>query len=152
MPKVLTSTFEDALRAQGLFPQLPVRWYADGTLFLDELTEEQRAAVMAVYDAYDPDAKPPASFLARELIAQLTPEDQANIAIELDDELAAAKSAKAGGKVPATPLRLLWSALQAQGDTPIDTGSARFQQGWAALSQVLRADRSAAIAAALGIV
>jgi hypothetical protein len=60
------------------------------------------------------------NFIARELFAVFTDEDVANIQIALDAETGQAKSDKAAGHAPRTPLRLLWASLQAQGDAPID--------------------------------
>jgi hypothetical protein len=90
-------------------------------------------------------------FRARELFAVLTDEDVANIQIALDAETGQAKSDKAAGHAPRTPLRLLWASLQAQGDAPIDVTDVRFQAGWAGIRQALTAARAAAIATALNI-
>lgn len=91
------------------------------------------------------------SFRARELFAVLTADDVANVQIALDDETAHAKSEKAAGRAPQTPLRLLWASLQAQGDAPVGVIDARFQAGWAGLRQALGAARASAIAAAINI-
>jgi hypothetical protein len=92
-----------------------------------------------------------ANFRARELFAVLTAEDLGNVQIALDDETTHAKSEKAAGRSPQTPLRLLWASLQAQGDAPIDVTDARFQAGWAGLRQALTATRATEIATALNI-
>ena len=76
------------------------------------------------------------SFLARELLAQLTPSDYSAI------QTAVASNASLG---------LLWAALLAQGDAPIQASSQRFQAGWAGLTAALGATRAAAIAEAVGI-
>lgn len=82
-------------------------------------------------------AAPQGAFVARDLIAQLTPGDTAAIL----------------NAVSASPgMALLWYSLLAQGQAPIELSSARFQNGWAALTQVLGADRCAALATALNIV
>lgn len=136
MPKRIGPTFPAELAAASL-TGLPFSFHDDGTLlFGDAVTEVQRRAVLAVYDAHDPAAKPPAKFFARDLLAQLVPDDYAAI------QAAIAES---------SPLGLLWASLLAQGDAPVSTGSARFQQGWTALSQVLGTERAAAIAASLGL-
>lgn len=151
MAKAIGPTFYSEIEAAGLVG-LPFSWDTDGNIhFNGAMTDAQQQGVLAAYAAHDPTKKLPATFLSRDLVALLTPEDQANIALALDDELANAKAAKASGQVPSAPLRLLWAALQAQGDAPIETRSARFHQGWSALSQVLGPDRSTTIAAALGI-
>lgn len=78
----------------------------------------------------------PTSFLSRDLFTQLTVADYTAI-----------KTAVAANDA----LGLLWDSLKAQGDAPIETSSARFQQGWAALSQALGTTRASQIATALGI-
>jgi hypothetical protein len=90
---------------------------------------------VAAWQAGQAQAAAPA-FLARDLIAQLTPDDYTAI-----------QSAVAGSAA----LGLLWSALLAQGSAPISTASDRFKVGWTALSKTLGATRAAAIAKALGI-
>jgi hypothetical protein len=92
-----------------------------------------------------------ALFLARELFAVLTDEDVATIQIALDAETGQAKSDKAAGRAPRTPLRLLWASLQAQGDAPIDVTDVRFQSGWAGIRQALTTARATEIATALNI-
>lgn len=91
-------------------------------------TDEQIAAVLA--------QPVPATFVARDLIAQLTPADYAAIQTTI------ASSA---------PLGLMWAALLAQGEAPIDTSAERFKAGWAGLSQAIGTTRAAEIAAALKI-
>jgi hypothetical protein len=92
----------------------------------------------AEIEAVDTDAlvKAQATFLARDLLAQLSPADYVNI----QDAI---------GGSPA--LGLLWSSLLAQGEAPISVSSERFKQGWTTLSKTLGADRSATIAKAVGI-
>ncbi|WP_377829733.1 hypothetical protein ACFKHW_09540 [Bradyrhizobium lupini] len=77
-----------------------------------------------------------ARFVARDMLAQLTPDDYARI------HAAIATSAALG---------LLWSALLGQGEAPISVGSDRFRQGWAGIASALGNDRAHAIAAAIGI-
>ncbi len=82
-------------------------------------------------------AQPPGpTFLARDLLAQLT-----------TDDYAAITAAVAGS----APLGLLWASLLGQGDAPIATDSARFQQGWAGLTAALGQQRAGEIATALGL-
>jgi hypothetical protein len=91
------------------------------------------------------------TFMAPELLAVLTDEDVATIQIALDAETGQAKSDKAAGRAPRTPLRLLWASLQAQGDAPIDVTDVRFQSGWAGIRQALTTARATEIATALNI-
>jgi hypothetical protein len=51
--KTIGPTFSAELEAAGLLG-LPFAWGGDGALLTDQLTDEQRAAVQAVYDAHDP--------------------------------------------------------------------------------------------------
>ncbi len=76
------------------------------------------------------------SFLARELLEQLTSADYAAI------QSAIAANADLG---------LLWSSLLAQGGAPISVGSERFQAGWTGLAGALGADRATAIYTALNL-
>jgi hypothetical protein len=85
-------------------------------------------------DPYVPPAAP-SSFLARDLVDQLTA-----------DDLLAIESAVSGN----VALRLLWTRLSARGEKPVETSSAAFAQGWAGLSAALGPTRAAAIATALG--
>lgn len=58
MTKAIGPSFADELRTARL-GGLPVSWGADGAIsFDDKVTPEQRAAVLAVYAAHDPDADP----------------------------------------------------------------------------------------------
>jgi hypothetical protein len=104
--------------------------------FADGATDAQKAAAQAAVDAFDLNATPPATFLAREFFALLTVADFTAIrnAVTSNDALG-----------------LLWASLQAQGEAPINTTAERFLAGWAGLKQALPAARSAAIASALGI-
>ena len=77
-----------------------------------------------------------ATFLARDLLAQLTPDDYARIQAAI-------------GSSPA--LGLLWSSLLGQGEAPISAGSDRFKQGWAGMASALGNQRAQSIAAAVGI-
>lgn len=76
------------------------------------------------------------SFLARELLAELTASDFSAI------QTAIASSSALG---------LLWAALLAQGDAPMVFTNVRVQAGWQALSAALGDERMAEIAAALHI-
>jgi hypothetical protein len=87
-------------------------------------------------DSYAAPPVPAPSFLARDLMTQLTSADYAAI-----------QSAVAGS----ADLGLLWSSLMAQGEAPISTASARFQAGWTALAAALGAARASAIAITFGI-
>jgi hypothetical protein len=53
--KAIGKTFESELSAAGLIG-LPFSWSADGSLNIEQLSAEQRAAVMAVYAAHDPES------------------------------------------------------------------------------------------------
>ncbi|QPF93775.1 XkdW family protein [Bradyrhizobium commune] len=75
-------------------------------------------------------------FVAREMLAQLTPDDYVRIQLAITSNAA---------------LGLLWAALLGQGEAPISVGSDRFRQGWAGMTSALGSDRSHAIAAAIGI-
>lgn len=88
-----------------------------------------------VPDPYVPPPPPPAQILAQDLMAQLTTDDLSKIKAAVDGNI---------------QFWGLWSALQTQSE-PMLVSSARFQTGWAALTQVLGASRMAAIAVALGI-
>lgn len=60
--KPIGQTFSDELAVSGLLG-LPFSWSEDGIItFSDAITSEQRVAVMAVYDAHDPDAVPVPAF------------------------------------------------------------------------------------------
>jgi hypothetical protein len=85
---------------------------------------------------YTPPAAPAPSFLARDLLAQLTVDDYAAITSAIASNAA---------------LGLLWASLLAQGEQPISTGSARFTPGWAGLAAAIGATRAKVVAAALGI-
>lgn len=75
------------------------------------------------------------AFLARDLLALLTP-----------DNYTAIQTAIAGSAA----LGLLWASLLAQGDAPIVTTADRFVAGWAGLVGALGAERCGELAAALG--
>jgi hypothetical protein len=77
------------------------------------------------------------TFLARDLLSQLTAGDYANIM-------------QATAASPA--LGLLWASLLAQGEAPISVSADRFRQGWNGMSQALGVERAGAIARAIGIV
>jgi len=85
---------------------------------------------------YVPPPAPAPSFLARDLIDQLTTDDLVAI------ETAVQQSA---------PMRLLWIRLRSRGDKPVDTSSPDFAQGWSGLAAALGSARASAIATALGI-
>jgi hypothetical protein len=89
-------------------------------------------------EAVDTDALARAgvTFLARDLLSQLTASDYVSIM------QATASSAALG---------LLWASLLAQGDAQIAVSSDRFKQGWSGLSQALGAGRAGAVAQAIGI-
>lgn len=90
---------------------------------------------------------PAPRFVARDLLATLTPDDR--IAI---DRATRARDPVSGDLTPeAAQLTLLWEGLQAQGDAPIYCDSPRFLAGWAGLTAALGAARCAEIAAELGI-
>lgn len=86
--------------------------------------------------AYVAPPAPAPSFLARDLIDELT-----------TDDLVAIETAVASS----VALRLLWIRLRARGEAPVDTSSDSFAQGWAGLAAALGADRATAIATALKI-
>lgn len=77
-----------------------------------------------------------ATFAARDLLAQLQPDDYARI------QAAIASSPALG---------LLWSALLAQGEAPISVAADRFRQGWTGLMSALGETRARAVADALRI-
>ena len=57
--KAIGKTFSDEIHAAGL-SGLPFSWGDDGVIqFGAAMTQQQIAAVQAVYDAHDPDAAPP---------------------------------------------------------------------------------------------
>jgi hypothetical protein len=132
---------------------------------LAELANEERAALATLTSGYDRDVAlwliaakraallgepapeaPPPSFLARDLLALLSPADR--IAI---DRALRARDAAGDLTAAAAGLTLLWESLQAQGDAPIHATAERFLTGWAGLSAALGPERAAEIAAALGI-
>jgi hypothetical protein len=92
----------------------------------------------AEIEAVDTDALARAgvTFLARDLLSQLTASDYINIL------QATASSATLG---------LLWASLLAQGDAPIAVSSDRFKRGWSGMAQALGDARADAIARAIGI-
>jgi hypothetical protein len=92
----------------------------------------------AEIEAVDTDAllRSQSTFLARNLLAQLTADDYARIQTAI-------------GSSPA--LGLLWSSLLGQGEAPISASSDRFKQGWAGMTLVLGNQRAQTIAAAVGI-
>ena len=100
---------------------------SDGANIPDDPNNRDRAAYEAWFAAGgvpDPYVAPVVepSFLARDLMAQLTPDDYGAI------QAAIATSA---------PLGLLWASLLAQGEAQIVSSSTRFQQGWAGLTAAL---------------
>lgn len=61
MTKAIGPTFPIELEAAGLLG-LPFSWGADGTLnWGDAMTDQQKAAVLAVYEAHDPTKLNPVS-------------------------------------------------------------------------------------------
>jgi hypothetical protein len=92
----------------------------------------------AEIEAVDTDALSRAgvTFLARDLLSQLTANDYTHIM-------------QATASSPA--LGLLWASLLAQGDAPIAVSADRFKQGWTGMSQAIGAERAIAIAQAIGI-
>lgn len=93
-----------------------------------------------------PPAPPPPSFLARDLMALLTPADL--IAI---DRVLNARQTNGDLTPQAAAFALLWSGMQAQAEAPIRATAERFRQGWAGIVLALGAERAAELAAALGI-
>ncbi len=93
---------------------------------------------LAEIESVDTDAllREQATFAARDLMAQLVPDDYARI------QSAIASSPALG---------LLWSALLAQGEAPISVGSDRFKQGWTGMMAALGEARARTIADALRI-
>jgi len=79
---------------------------------------------------------PKSSFIAADLVAQLTAADYTAIQSTIS----------ANGS-----LGVLWSALLAQGTVPIAVTSNRFEAGWAGIVQALGNTRAGQIAATLGI-
>lgn len=78
---------------------------------------------------------PAVSVVSQDLMAQFTTDDLTKIKAAVDTNI---------------QFWGLWSAMTTQKD-PMVIANARFQAGWAALVQVLGADRMAAIATALNI-
>jgi hypothetical protein len=76
------------------------------------------------------------TFVARDMLAQLTPDDYARIQAAITSSAA---------------LGLLWAALLGQGEAPISVGSERFRLGWGGMTSALGKDRAEAIASAIGI-
>lgn len=76
------------------------------------------------------------TFVARDMLAQLTPDDYAKIQAAIVSNAA---------------LGLLWAALLGQGEAPISVGSDRFRLGWDGMMSALGKDRAHAIASAIGI-
>jgi hypothetical protein len=68
MAKQIGPSFLSEIRAAGLWG-LEFCWSEDGRLEMDRLTPEQRAAVLAVYEAHDPDAEPPLMYRRRRAAA-----------------------------------------------------------------------------------
>lgn len=59
MMKAIGPSFFSEIQLAGL-SGLPFSWSSDGTiLYAEDMTEAQRAAVQAVYDAHDPNAPAP---------------------------------------------------------------------------------------------
>ena len=126
-------TFVAELADAGL-TGAPCAWSEDGSYVVDDLTNAQRKTFMQVLAAHDPRKAPPATFLARDLLALLSAADYAAIVVTTRED---------------ATLGLLWACLLAQGDAPISTGSPRFVAGWAGLSKTLGAQRAAVLSAAL---
>lgn len=62
MMKTIGPSFFSEIQLAGL-SGLPFSWSSDGTiLYAEDMTEAQRAAVQAVYNAHDPNAEPPPEF------------------------------------------------------------------------------------------
>lgn len=102
---------------------------------LASITEFQLA--VAAWEAAAP--SPPPSmpgFIARDLVALLSPEDYAAI------QTAVAQNPALG---------LLWSSLLVQGEVPIQATAERFLAGWAGLKAAIGEERASAIGRALGI-
>ena len=99
-----------------------------------DVTEPTKAEIEAVDT--DELARANTTFLARDLLSRLTANDYVNI-------MQATTSSPTLG--------LLWASLLAQGDAPISVAADRFKQGWTGMSQALGADRTDAIAQAIGI-
>jgi hypothetical protein len=133
-----------------------LRWkshpWAEETTHADEesLADHMHGLGQRGIDFAPPNARR-RSFLARELFAVLTDEDMAHIQIALDAEFSQAKSDKAGGGTPRTPLRLLWNSLTSAGEAQVDVTDVRFQAGWAGIRQALTPARATEIATALTI-
>jgi hypothetical protein len=65
--KPIGRTFANEVRAAGLHG-LPFGWNGDGRFeWGDDITEAQRAAVLAVYEAHDPTALPPPVITPRDI-------------------------------------------------------------------------------------
>lgn len=120
--------------------------YADGTVSSSAIPPNA-GDVRADYEAwltsggvlepYVPPAPEPKTFIASDLVDQITPDDLEAI------EAAVASDAN---------LRLLWVRLTARGgDRPVSIESEAFQTGWAALAQAIGPERANTIAAAIGI-
>jgi hypothetical protein len=80
MSKSIGPTFEDELKAAGLFG-LPFSCGDDGSFSWGDVSDEQKAAVLAVYDAHDPnDAPPPRIITPLQFIELFTQAEQDAIA------------------------------------------------------------------------
>jgi hypothetical protein len=87
-------------------------------------------------DPYVAPAAPPPSFLARDLIDLLTPDDLRAIQAAVQADAA---------------LDLLWLRLRTREGKPVVAEGEAFAQGWAGLMAALGSARAAQISAALGI-
>ncbi len=112
--------------------------HGDGPFISRWEREDLAQPTAAEIEAVDTDAllQQQVTFVARDMLAQLTPDDYARI------QAAIASSAALG---------LLWAALLGQGEAPISVGSDRFRQGWVGMMSALDKDRAHAIACAIGI-
>lgn len=111
MGKKIAMHFMDELSAAGL-SGLPMGWCEDGTLSLDQLTDDQRSAVLAVYEAHNPDNPPR---IRSKILSELAALDALGIARALEDVAGVLTAAQVASLPSITRERLaMKAALRAE--------------------------------------